>query len=256
MAGANKILLEISASCLGFTDTSAGHTVYNISCRAAAEGGIGRKTFTVDRRFSEFQDLHAELQPLLPSLPATFPVAKSVFSSDSVKRERVDKFQEYLRSAVSAAGPVPPAVLLRFLGIEVSKIEEAMAEAERGEAAGTPSRAQPEPEFEASGSPFGVESAPKSSDANEALRDGIKGDNTVECMRLLSAKADPNFRDRRGDCPLHLACMFNRTKVVKALLEAGADPTLKNAAGELPTKIAPVTLRMKIDKYQQTGKFP
>ena len=72
---------------------------------------------------------------------------------------------------------------------------------------------------------------------------------------LLDAKADPNFRDRRGDCPLHLACMFNRAQVVKALLEHGADPTLKNAAGELPTKIASVTLRMKIDKFQSTGKF-
>ena len=104
-------------------------------------------------------------------------------------------------------------------------------------------------------SPFGVVSAPSSSDANEALRDGIKGDNTAECLRLLDAKADPNFRDRRGDCPLHLACMFNRAQVVKALLEHGADPTLKNAAGELPTKIASVTLRMKIDKFQSTGKF-
>ena len=37
-------------------------------CRAAGEGGVGRKTFTVDRRFSEFQELHAELQPLLPCL--------------------------------------------------------------------------------------------------------------------------------------------------------------------------------------------
>ena len=72
---------------------------------------------------------------------------------------------------------------------------------------------------------------------------------------LPDAKADPNFRDRRGDCPLHLACMFNRAQVVKALLEHGADPTLKNAAGELPTKIASVTLRMKIDKFQSTGKF-
>ena len=87
------------------------------------------------------------------------------------------------------------------------------------------------------------------------MRDGIKGDNAADCMRLLDAKADPNFRDRRGDCPLHLACMFNRQQVVKALLEHGADPMLKNAAGELPTKIASVTLRMKIDKFQSTGKF-
>ena len=222
---------------------------------------MGRKTFTVDRRFSEFQELHAELQPLLPSLPTAFPVSKSVFSSESVKRERVDKFQDYLRAAVTAAGPVPPPALLRFLAVDTSKIEAAVSEAEatRGVGAlsvGPSGLSVPEREFEASGSPFGVAAAPTSSDSNEALRDGIKGDNTAECLRLLGAKADPNFRDRRGDCPLHLACMFNRTQVVKALLEAGADPALKNAAGELPSKIAPVTLRMKMDKYQQTGKFP
>ena len=119
-----SVLLELSVSVLGFDDTPAGHTVYNVSCRAAAEGGVGRKTFTVDRRFSEFQDLHTEIQPLLPSLPVTFPVAKSMFSGESVKRERVDKFQDYLRSAVSAAGPSPPPALLKFLAVEVSKIVE------------------------------------------------------------------------------------------------------------------------------------
>jgi hypothetical protein len=251
----SSMLLEISASVIGFTDTPAGHTVYNLSCRAAAENGVGRKTFVVDRRFSEFQELHAEIQPMLPSIPASFPVSKTVFSSEATKKERVDKFQDYLRAAVSAAGPAPPPALLRFLGVDACKIEEAVAAASRGEAAVVPSRSQPEPEPEPLGSPFGVVSAPSSSDTNEALRDGIKGDHAAECMRLLDAKADPNFRDRRGDCPLHLACMFNRQQVVKALLEHGADPTLKNAAGELPTKIASVTLRMKIDKFQSTGKF-
>ena len=251
----SNLLLEISVSVIGFTDTPAGHTVYNLSCRVAAEGGVGRKTFTVDRRFSEFQELHAEIQPLLPSIPSSFPASKSVFSSEATKRDRVDKFQDYLRTAVSAAGPVPPPALLRFLNVDTSKVEEAVAAASRGESAAAPSRSQHEPEPEPLASPFGVVSAPSSSDANEALRDGIKGDNTAECLRLLDAKADPNFRDRRGDCPLHLACMFNRAQVVKALLEHGADPTLKNAAGELPTKIASVTLRMKIDKFQSTGKF-
>ena len=240
---------------VGFTDTPAGHTVYNLSCRVTAEGGVGRKTFVVDRRFSEFQELHAEIQPLFQSIPASFPVSKSVFSSEATKRERVEKFQDYLRAAVSAAGPAPPPALLRFLGVDASKIEEAVATANRGEVAVAPGRPQPDPELEPCGSPFGVVSAASSSDNNEALRDGIKGDNTAECLRLLAAKVDPNFRDRRGDCPLHLACMFNRTQVVKALLEHGADPKLKNAAGELPTKIASVTLRMKIDKFQSTGTF-
>ena len=73
----SSMLLEISASVIGFTDTPAGHTVYNLSCRAAAENGVGRKTFVVDRRFSEFQELHAEIQPMLPSIPASFPVQAS-----------------------------------------------------------------------------------------------------------------------------------------------------------------------------------
>ena len=181
----SNLLLEISVSVIGFTDTPAGHTVYNLSCRVAAEGGVGRKTFTVDRRFSEFQELHAEIQPLLPSIPSSFPVSKSVFSSEATKRDRVDKFQDYLRTAVSAAGPVPPPALLRFLNVDTSKVEEAVAAASRGESAAAPSRSQREPEPEPLASPFGVVSAPSSSDANEALRDGIKGDNTAECLRLL-----------------------------------------------------------------------
>ena len=49
--------------------------------------------------------------------------------------------------------------------------------------------------------------------------------------------------------------MRGRREFCTLLLAHGADPTLKNAAGELPTKIASVTLRMKIDKFQSTGKF-
>jgi len=245
------MMLDLSASITGYTDTPAGHTVYNISCRASPEGALSKKTFTVDRRFSEFQELHAALQPLLPSLPAAFPVGKSMITTEAVKRERVDKFQDYLRAAVSAAGPSPPETLRKFLAIDLSKLQEAAASA----SAAPPPITRLEEADDDRGSPFGVDSAPSSSDSNEALRDGIKRDNTAECVRLLQSKADPNFRDRRGDCPLHLACMFNRSLVVKALLEAGADMTLKNAAGELPTKIAPVTLRMKMDKYQNTGKF-
>lgn len=37
-----------------------------------------------------------------------------------------------------------------------------------------------------------------------------------------------NDRDFEGNTPLHLACIFENTEVVKQLLEAGADPFLKN----------------------------
>tara|TARA_B110001452_G_C15234915_1_gene427588 strand:- start:2646 stop:3389 length:744 start_codon:yes stop_codon:yes gene_type:complete len=246
-----SVSLDLSVACTGFTDTAQGHTVYNVSCRASLEGATMKKTFSVDKRFSEFEELHKALQPLLPSIPSAFPVAKTMMTTEATKRERVDKFQDYLRGAVSAAGPSPPGLLLKFLAVDVKTLQQAAVSSD----ASAPSPIGNVTADEDRGTPFGVASAPASSDANEALRDGIKRDNTAECVRLLDGKADPNFRDRRGDCPLHLACMFNRTQVVKALLEHGADMTLKNAAGELPTKIAPVTLRMKMEKFSTQGKF-
>jgi len=95
--------------------------------QASAEGGVGRETFTIDRRLSEFEALHTKIQPLLPSLPAAFPVSKNLFPGEPVKRERVDKLQDYLRAAVSTAGPSPPPALLVFLGVEVLKIAEVTA---------------------------------------------------------------------------------------------------------------------------------
>ena len=246
-----SVRMDLSVACTGFTDTAQGHTVYNISCRASVEGATTKKTFTIDRRFSEFEELHKALQPLLPSIPAAFPVGKTVMTMESTKRERVYKFQDYLRGTVLVAGPSPPKLLLQFLAVDVSKLQVATASSNTSASSPIGNVTADEDR----GTPFGVASAPVSSDANEALRDGIKRDNTVECVRLLDGKADPNFRDRRGDCPLHLACMFNRTQVVKALLEHGADMTLKNAAGELSTKIAPVTLRMKMEKFSTQGKF-
>ena len=87
--------------------------------------------------------------------------------------------------------------------------------------------------------------------------------NQLACLRLLlaaGANVELQTCDRLRARPLHAAAGASAYGVglpgVQALLEAGADPALKNAAGELPSKIAPVTLRMKMDKYQQTGKFP
>lgn len=122
---ASAVSLDLSVACTGFTDTAQGHTVYNLSCRASVEGATVKKTFTVDRRFSEFEELHKALQPLIPSIPTAFPVAKTMMTTESTKRERVDKFQDYLRGAVSAAGPSPPGLLLKFLAVDVSKLQQA-----------------------------------------------------------------------------------------------------------------------------------
>ena len=92
-------------------------------------------------------------------------------------------------------------------------------------------------------------------DLNDGLREGIKNGDTQLCLELIKKGADANHRDRQGSYPLHMACLFQRTEVVKALLAAGADIEKQNAAGELPTKIANVTLKMKMLKFKETGNF-
>ena len=89
---------------------------------------------------------------------------------------------------------------------------------------------------------------------NEGLREAIKaGDNDL-CMELLKQNADPNYRDRQGNTPLHMAALFQRTDVAKALLLAGSDLTLKNGAGELPERMASVSLKMKFTNFKTTGQ--
>lgn len=91
-------------------------------------------------------------------------------------------------------------------------------------------------------------------DVNEGMREGIKAGDTPLCLELLASKADPNYRDRQGNTPLHMSCLFNRTEVAKALLLAGSDLTLKNGAGELPERMASVSLKMKFNAFKATGK--
>ena len=45
--------------------------------------------------FCPWMQLHETLVNKLSKLPAAFPVAKSMFGGESVKRERVDKLQQY-----------------------------------------------------------------------------------------------------------------------------------------------------------------
>lgn len=209
-------------------------------------------TSSVQHRFSEFTDLHDTLKQFIPAMEkSAFPVSKSMFNSDSMKKDRCDKFQEYLRQVVAWAGPRPPTELLKFLAVDMSNASKPPSS--------TPAASKkPAPVADRSdegSSLLSHQVMSRPNDKNEALREGIKGNDTKFCLTLLEDGADPNYRDRRGDCPLHLACMFNRTEVVKALLEKGADINQKNASGELPSKIAPVLLKMKMAKFEETGKF-
>jgi len=233
---------SLSISCPGYTDVS-GHTEYII------KSSIGDQHFSVHHRFSNFIDLHDALTSRLSKLPANFPVPKSVFGGESVKRDRVEKLQNYLRLCVELSGDRPlPSALLKFLRVDASALNPT------GGASSDAPTVDPGPiqSFNAFGDAFVPE---RPEDTNEGMREAIKAGDTPLCLELLSSKADPNYRDRQGNTPLHMACLFNRTEVAKALLLAGADLTLKNGAGELPERMASVSLKMKFNTFKQTGQI-
>jgi hypothetical protein len=196
--------------------------------------------------------LHEALATKLSKLPATFPVAKSMFGGEAVKRDRVEKLQTYLRNVIVLCGDRPPPnALLRFLRVETQALNADRAGPTGGgnEAVGA---VEPGPlvPFTHFGSAFVPE---RPEDANEGLREAIKAGDIALCQQLIGSNADPNYRDRQGNTPLHMACLFQRTEVAKALLLAGSDLTLKNAAGELPERMASVSLKMKLNTFKNTG---
>lgn len=198
--------------------------------------------------------LHEALATKLSKLPATFPVAKSMFGGEAVKRDRVEKLQTYLRNVLVLCGERPPPnALLRFLRVETHALSADRAGPTGGGAheaiggAAEPGAVTPFTHF---GSAFVPE---RPEDANEGLREAIKAGNINLCKQLIDSNADPNYRDRQGNTPLHMACLFQRTEVAKALLLAGSDLTLKNAAGELPERMASVSLKMKLNAFKNTG---
>ena len=166
----------------------------------------------------------------LSKLPAAFPVSKSVFGGESVKQQRVEKLQEYLRNCVRLSGERPPPALLKFLRLDASVFAPTVtARGATGDA--MPNADAPIAPFE----PFTQNFTPeKPDDVNEGLREAIKAGDVPLCLELIKGTADPNYRDRQGNTPLHMAALFQRTEVAKALLVAGSDLTLKNGAGELP----------------------
>ena len=75
-----------------------------------------RRTCTVARRYSMFLELHASIAPQL-ALPHKLPAKKKLLNTEKVKKQRVDRLQDYLCRAVAAAGPRPPRALALFLGV-------------------------------------------------------------------------------------------------------------------------------------------
>ena len=265
---------QLSITIPGFSDQT-GHTEYII------KSSVGDQQFSVQHRFSNFVELHDALASKIAKLPATFPVAKNMFNGEAVKRERVEKLQEYLRNVVRLSGEKPPIALLKFLRIDASVFAPPSERSERGIATGDgpyPSSSEPLQRFQPYNAAFVPE---RPEDINEALREGLKAGDDALCKELIESKADPLYRDRQGACdprahtssapelpaplsdgahapragntPLHMACLFNRTDVAKLLLLAGADMTTKNAAGELPERMASVSLKMKFTHFKRTG---
>ena len=78
---------------------------------SANGGGGGGVRVDVSHRFSDFLKLHAKLQPQLPQLPPAFPLGRTPFVSDGVKKERAAVLALYLQAAV--APPFADATPLR-----------------------------------------------------------------------------------------------------------------------------------------------
>jgi len=245
-------MAALQISIPGYTDVT-GHTEYII------KSTVGDQQFAVQHRFSNFLELHEALLHKLSKLPAAFPVTKSMFNSESIKRDRVEKLQEYLRNCLRLSGDRPPNALLKFLSVEPSAFHSPTGGSTGGASDGGDAlygdAAGPIGSFHPFCGPNGAFNPERPDDINEGLREGIKAGDTPLCLELIGAKADPLYRDRQGNTPLHMSCLFNRTDVAKALLLAGADLTIKNGAGELPERMASVSLKMKFNTFKHTGQI-
>ena len=112
--------MNLAIVITGYTDVT-DHTEYIIKTT------LGDQQFAAQHRFNNFVELHMGLTSKIAELPVLFPVAKSVFVSEALKRERVDTLQAYLRNAVRLSGEKPPSALLKFLGVPEPAIGQATA---------------------------------------------------------------------------------------------------------------------------------
>jgi ankyrin repeat protein len=176
-----------------------------------------------------------------------------MFSGESVKQQRVEKLQVYLRDCIRYSGERQiPSALLKFLRVDPACMQPDSAASATGDSGSGSREPGPLMPFENFTRAFVPE---KPDDVNEGLREAIKSGDEPQCLSLIKSNADPNYRDRQGNTPLHMACLFQRTEVAKALLLAGSDLTLKNGAGELPERMASVSLKMKFNTFKQTGQL-
>jgi len=191
------------------------------------------------------------LSEIEPSLTAAAPVSAAPVSALEAFGVPTD---EELAAGVLAAPPMPVPMAAPAAKMKVTRPLPVAGDGTRGSdpfaAAGSSDAAPP-----VMGDAGAIFTTTLPSDTNEALREAIKSGETGACLELIRSKADPNFRDRQGNYPLHMACLFGRTEVAEALLVAGANPEMQNAAGELPSRMASLSLRMKMKEFQETGTF-
>lgn len=67
----------------------------------------------------------------------------------------------------------------------------------------------------------------------------------AELAALLSAGADPNARDARGDTPLHLAARCGDRDLMRLLTTGGADGLLKNKDGQSAEELLQELLKLR-----------
>ena len=99
-----QIPLDAKVEVTGFQADANGYTEYTI------ETTLNGSVYSSSHRYSKFRKLHtALLTGTAISLPATFPVAKSLVNDESVKRDRVAALNGYLVMClgVSPGGNLP-----------------------------------------------------------------------------------------------------------------------------------------------------
>ncbi|CAJ1940618.1 unnamed protein product [Sphenostylis stenocarpa] len=79
--------------------------------------------------------------------------------------------------------------------------------------------------------------------SGEGLREAIKNGDIAAVKKLLNEGVDANYKDKQGLSLIHLAAVFNQTKIVFTLMDSGANLEYKNAQGETPLDCAPATLQ-------------